>query len=140
MRYIKGLGAALKTINASRGDQYSWIAKTEDSYVFTAEIDHQDKDNNVYSHPDGTFNKNVRPISKELGDAHPTVRHAVELYEAIKESFEKQLKCNLALVKGTLYGTSEGGIKAAIDGNFWQVKEFSGNVKEGFHFLLIRVE
>ena len=140
INYIKTLGAALKTINAERSDQYSWIAKTEESFVFTAEIDHKDRENNIYKHMEGTFHKKVRPISKELGDKHQTIRHAVELYEAINEAFEKELKCNLVLVKGTMYGTYEGEIKAAIDGDYWKVKEFSGNVAEGFQFLLVRVE
>jgi len=55
VRYIKGLGAAFKSINAAQSDPHSWIAKTEDTFVFTAEIDHKHKARNQYDHMKGTF-------------------------------------------------------------------------------------
>ena len=44
LTYIKGLRAALKTIDAKHSDLYSWMAKTDQTFVFTPEIDHIEKD------------------------------------------------------------------------------------------------
>ena len=44
------------------------------------------------------------------------------------------------IVKGTSYGTTPGGVKAAIDGDYWVVRRLSGNVSDGFEFVLVRVE
>ena len=75
-----------------------------------------------------------------MGDSPQTVRHSHELYEAIDCAFKSKQRCHLVLVKGTMYGTSKGGIKAAIDGNYWGVREFYGSVEDGFKFVLERVK
>jgi len=139
--YVKGLKAALKTINVELRDQYSWIAKTENSFVFTAEINHIDQDRNRYSHNDGTFHKVVAPLSVKDGVAQTTVRHAKELFDAISLSLNSGLKCRLLFVKGTKYSIDQkDGIRAAVDPDNWMVRELSGNVEAGFSFILERVE
>ena len=132
--------AALKTIGAKQRDQYSWIAKTDETFVFTAETDHIHKDRNIYNHKQGVFHKKVRALSVSDGEAALTVSHAKELYEAINQAFDTDLKCRLMLLKGTKYGTSKGGVKAAVDGDYWVVKEVSGTVVDGFEFILVRTE
>jgi len=134
------LRAALKAIGATQRDQYSWIAKIGETFVFTAEIDHIQKDRNIYDHKQGTFHKKVRAFSGDAGDAALTVSHAKELYDAVQQAFEINLKCKLLLLTGTKYGTTKGGVKAAIDGDYWVVKEVSGTVAEGFEFILVRTE
>lgn len=134
--YIKGLKAAYKSINASQRDQYSWIAKTQDHFVFTAEIDHTDKEGNKYNHKKGLFSKTVRPLAVKNGDAAMTVSHAKELYNAISETFTLKNKCRLMLVKGTKNGTTKGGIVAAPDLDLWIVREFTGSLTNGFSFVL----
>ena len=47
-------------LSAKQRDQYSWVAKTQDAYVFSAEIDHINPERNVYDHKAGTFRKLVR--------------------------------------------------------------------------------
>ena len=138
--YVKGLRAALKSIGATQSDQYSWIGRTDDSYVFTAEIDHIDKDNNQYNHKKGIFKKWVKPLSSSAGIAHETIRHSQELYDAVKHAHKESIKCRLLLVKGTIYGTTKGGVKAAVDGDRWIVIEYSGNINEGYGFTLVRTE
>mgnify|MGYP000426774161 CR=1 FL=1 len=132
--------ASLKAINANQRDQYSWIAKTEDYFVFTAEIDHIDKKGNKYNHKAGWFHKVIPPLSTKNGDASGTVSHAKELFNAINDTYSSENKCRLLLVKGTKYGTTDGGIRAAIDPDFWMVRELSGNVGDGFSFVLERTE
>ncbi len=44
------------------------------------------------------------------------------------------------LVKGTKYGTTQGGVKATVDGDHWLVSELPGNVSDGFEIVLVRVE
>jgi hypothetical protein len=36
-------------INATQRDKYSWVAKTKDCFVFTAEVDHFEQENNKYN-------------------------------------------------------------------------------------------
>ena len=130
--------AALKSIGATQSVQYSWIGKTEDAYAFTAEIDHIDKKDNQYNHREGVFFKRVKPLSVNDGASPQTVRHSKELFNAVKHAYEDKLKCRLLLVKGTKYGTSEGGVKAAVDGDNWVVSEMLGSVKNGYEFILER--
>ena len=120
-KWIIGLKAGFASLNAKQRDQYSWVAKTDECYVYTAEIDHIDKKNNIYSHNAGTFVKYVRPHSREQGDAALSISHAQELFDAVTNSFNTNLKCRLLLVKGTRFGKTNGPIKAAADGNNWRV-------------------
>jgi len=131
--------AALKSIGAVLSDPYSWLAKTDDCYVFTAEIDHQDKARNDYRHLEGIFRKEVLPVSASRGDSLPRIRHAQGLYDAVEDAFSSGLKCLLMLEKGTRYGTTPGGVRAAVDGDNWIVKDLSGDVSSGFEFVLERV-
>ena len=62
------------------------------------------------------------------------------MFDAVSQAFSTGLKCKLMLVKGTKYGTTQGGVKAAGDGDHWLVRELSGNVSDGFEFVLVRVE
>ena len=138
--YISGLKNALKKYGATQRDQYSWIAKTDKHYVFTAETDHKDKQRNVYSHFNGTFEKRVRPLSKDSGDAPLTVSHGKELFEAVKQTFESGDFCKLLLVKGTKYGTGSGGVKAVMDNDLWKITKFEGTIDSGFEFVIERQE
>ena len=140
LRWISGLRAALKSIDAVQSDPYSWLAKTDDCYVFTAEIDHQDKARNDYRHIDGVFRKEVLPVSASRGDSLPRIRHAQGLYDAVEDAYSNALKCQLLLEKGTRYGTTPGGVRAAVDGDRWIVNELSGDVSSGFVFVLERVQ
>jgi len=139
-KWIIGLKAGFSLLNAKQRDQYSWVAKTNECYVYTAEIDHIDKENNIYNHNAGTFTKYVRSLTKEQGDATLSISHAQELFDAVTNSFNTNLKCHLLLVKGTKFGTTNGPIKAAADGDNWQVTKLGGSVSEGFNFTLERVE
>jgi len=140
LKWISGQRIALKAIGATQSDPYSWLAKTDDCYVFTAEIDHQDKARNEFRHMDGIFRKEVLPVSASKGDSPPRIRHAQGLYDAVEDAFSHELKCQLMLKKGTRYGTTPGGVRAAVDGDSWIVKELSGDVSSGFVFVLERVE
>ena len=140
LMWMSGQRAALKSIGAVQSDPYSWLAKTDDCYVFTAEIDHQDKARNEFRHMDGVFRKEVLPVSASKGDSPPRIRHAQGLYDAVEDAFSHELKCQLMLEKGTRYGTTPGGVRAAVDGDNWIVKELSGAVSSGFVFVLERVE
>ena len=140
LKWIAGLGAALRSINAQQSDPYSWLAKTDDGYVFTAEIDHEDQPRNKFSRLDGTFSKSIKPVSKAGGDSPARVRHAQALFDAVEDAHSTQAKCQLLIVKGTKYGTTTGGIRAAVDGDHWIVKSVSGDVSRGFEFELVRTE
>lgn len=82
----------------------------------------------------------MRPLSVSDGEAALTVSHAKELFDAVNQAFETNLKCRLLLLKGTKYGTSTGGVKGAVDGDHWIVRQVSGTVDEGFEFILERVK
>ncbi len=140
VEWIAGLKVAFASLGAKQKGQYSWVAKSEESYVFTAEIDHVDKENNVYNHGEGVFTKNVPPTSKENGDATVSISHAQDLFDAVTDALANELRCRLLLVKGTKSGKDIGGIKAAADGDSWQVSKVDGTVAEGFGFTIIRVE
>jgi hypothetical protein len=140
LKWIDGLRAALKSINARPNDPYSWLSKTDDCYVFTAEIDHEDQPRNKFSRLDGTFDKKIKPVSKAVGESQVRIRHAQELFEAVTEACATKMKCQLLIVKGTKYGTTPGGVRAAVDGDAWIVTELSGDVPSGFHFRLERTQ
>ncbi|WP_261858240.1 hypothetical protein [Photobacterium sanguinicancri] len=139
-KYISGLKTALRSYGATQRDQYSWVAKTDEFFVFTAESDHLDKVNNVYSHGGGSFAKKVRPLSTASGDASLTVSHAKELFDAISVTYTNNEYCKLLIVKGTKYGTDKGGVKAVMDPDLWQATSFSGSVEGGFEFQLDRTK
>ena len=63
-----------------------------------------------------------------------------KLFDAVSHSFGTDLKCRLLLVKGTQFGTTSGPIKAAADGDSWQITKLGGSVSKGFNFTLERVE
>lgn len=88
----------------------------------------------------GTFKKIVRPLTINEGVSAQTIRHAKELLNAIEHAYSDKMKCRLLLVRGTKYGTSEGKVRAALDGNPWLVEQFSGTVETGFQFTLVRTE
>jgi hypothetical protein len=140
LKWIAGLGVALRSIDAKQSDPYSWLAKTVDGYVFTAEIDHEDQPRNKFSHLDGTFNKSIKPTSKTGGDSPARIRHALALFDAVADAHSTQAKCQLLIVKGTKYGTTKGGIRAAVDGDSWVVTKLAGDVPNGFHFRLERTQ
>ena len=140
LNWIKGLRAGYNTIGATQKDQYSWLARTGDSFVFTAEIDHVAPTRNRFSHEEGTFRKQVLPLSVKNGDHPLRVRHAQELIDAINQAHSNGLKCNLLLLRGTKYGTTKGGIKSAVDPGNWIVDKVSGDVSSGFQFVLVRVK
>ena len=137
--WIDGQHAALKSIGAKQSNPYSWIAKTDECYVFTAEIDHIDKARNEFNRLEGVFCKAVPPVSVSTGDSRPRIRNAQELFDAVQDAYSRELKCEVLLEKGTKYGTTSGGVRAAVDGDKWTVTEFSGNVATGFQFVLTRV-
>ena len=140
LKWMSGQRAALKSIGAVQSVPYSWLARTDDCYVFTAEIDHQDKARNEFRHLDGIFRKKVLPVSASRGDSPPRIRHARGLFNAAEDAYSNGLKCRLLLEKGTRYGTTLGGVRAAVDGDRWIVTELSGDVASGFQFTLDRVE
>ncbi|MET0106188.1 MAG: hypothetical protein ABW072_13750 [Sedimenticola sp.] len=127
-------------IGASQRDQYSWVARTNDAYVFSAEIDHINPKDNAYNHKMGVFSKRVPPMSKSLGHDPLSISHCKELFDAVSDSFTNNLKCRILLVKGTKFGTTKGGIKAAADGHFWKVTELTGSCDKGYSFKVERVE
>ncbi|MCG6941131.1 MAG: hypothetical protein LJE69_07765 [Thiohalocapsa sp.] len=138
LNWIKGFRAALQKIGARQSDQYSWMGITEDAYVFTAEIDHREKEHNKYDHKGGMFEKWVKPLSLNDGVSPKTIKHSQELLGAVKRAYGENLKCRLLLLKGTKYGTTPGGVRAAVDPDPWVVTEFSGTVIDGFGFTLQR--
>lgn len=89
---------------------------------------------------DGIFYKEVPSVASSKGDSLPRIRKAQELFDGIKDALSNGLKCQLMLEKGTKYGTTPGGIKAAVEGNSWLVTELNGTVADGFNFILERVE
>jgi len=91
-------------------------------------------------HLEGVFRKEIEPISASNGDSAPRVRHAQALLDAVTDAYSNGLRCRLMLEKGTSYGTTPGGIRAAIDSDSWLVTEISGDVASGFRFVLERVE
>jgi hypothetical protein len=140
IKWIAGLKAAYSQIGAAQRDQYSWVAQTSDAYVFSAEIDHIHPEDTVYNHKGGIFAKHVPPRSISLGHKALTVSHSKELFEAARDAYTNELKCRMLLVKGSKYGTTKGGIKAAVDGDIWQLSEFNGSVENGYSFKAERVE
>jgi hypothetical protein len=88
----------------------------------------------------GYFKKRIRPLSIELNEDPGTIRHAEELFYALTDALNRKLKSHLMLLKGTKYGKTSGGLKAAVDGDFWEVSELHGSVPDGFNFVLQRVE
>lgn len=140
LKWVKGMRAGYESVDANQSEQYSWFGKTIDTYVFTAEIDHIDEEDNIYSHMEGTFRKHIRPLSVEYNESPITVRHAEQLYQAIEHVFNEKIKCHLMLLKGTKYGKTKGGVKSAVDGDYWKVTDLSGTVKSGFDFVLKRTE
>ncbi len=138
IKYIKGMKAGYESVGAKQDEQYSWFGKTDQTYVFTAEIDHIDEEDNVYSHMDGAFKKHIRPLAVEFNESPITVRHAEQLFNAIHHAYTEKMKCHLMLLKGTKYGKEKGGVKSAMDGDYWLVTELSGSVREGFDFKLER--
>ena len=140
LNWIKGLRAGYKSIGATQKDQYSWLGRTADSFVFTTEIDHKDPDRNRFDHEAGTFQKHVPPLSVTNGDHGLRVRHAQELLDAINQAYANRMKCNLLLLKGTKYGRTAVGIKSAVDPDIWIVDKVSGDVSSGFEFVLDRIE
>lgn len=127
----------MESINAVQSDPNSWIARTEETIVFTALIDHVDKVNNRYSHHDGIYHKAVPPTP--AGNSALAIKHSRELFDAVSQAFSTELRCNLVLVKGTKHGVSKGGVRAAVDGDLWVVQHYAGSVDEGFAFDLSRV-
>ena len=89
---------------------------------------------------DGVFRKEVPPVTESEGDSPQRIRHAQELFDVVEDAHSNGLKCRLMLEKGTKYGTTPGGVKAAVDGNSWLVTELKGTVADGFNFILERVE
>lgn len=57
LNWVKGLKTAYQCLGATQRDQYSWVAKTDETYVFSAETDHIDPENNKYSHSRDVFQK-----------------------------------------------------------------------------------
>jgi len=139
LKWISGQRAALKSIGAVQSDPYSWLAKTDDSYVFTAEIDHRDRARNIYQHLEGVFRKELPPVSAATGDSVPRIRHAQVFYNAVESALSEKMPCRLLLEKGTKHGTTPGGVRGAVDGDTWMVTELSGDVENGFQFVLERV-
>lgn len=139
LKWISGQRAALKSIGAVQSDPYSWLAKTDDSYVFTVQIDHRDRARNKYQHLEGVFRKEVPPVSTATGDSLPRIRHAQVFYNAVEGALSDKMPCRLLLEKGTKHGTTPGGVRGAVDGDTWMVTELSGDVENGFQFVLERV-
>ncbi len=75
-----------------------------------------------------------------MGILDREIRHTQQLFDAVKDAYSNGLKCQLLLEKGTRYGTTPGGVRAAVDGDSWMVTELSGDVASGFQFFLERVE
>ncbi len=136
LKHIESLQSALMEINATQRDKYSWVAKTKDCFVFTAEVDHFEQENNKYNHTAGEFRKIVPSLSTHLSSSAFYVR---ELYDALNLTFCMGLRCKLVLLTGAINGTNCGGIKAAIDEGDWVVHKLIGSPVEGYEFHLIRI-
>ena len=139
LNWIKGLRAGYKSLGATQKDQYSWLARTKDSCVFTAEIDHVDPARNSFDAVVGAFHKKVPPLSVEAGDHSLRVRHAQELLDAVREALDEGTENRLLLLRGTRYSNKKGVIYAAVDPGFWSVRTVSGDVNNGFEFTLVRI-
>ncbi len=139
LEWINGLRAGYESIAAAQKEQYSWLAKTADCFVFTAEIDHIDPALNHFDFIGGKFHKEIRPLSVQRGDHGIRVRHAQELIDAVNQAYSSGMRCKLMLLTGTKYGTTKGGIKSAVDPGDWIVKTATGDVASGFSFELERV-
>jgi hypothetical protein len=126
-------------MGAKQRDQYSWVGKSPEFYVFTAEIDHKNNENNRYDHKQGVFSKTVPAMTKDAGKDPLSISHAKELFDAAKDAFENRLMCRLLLTKGTKSGTTKGGVTAAADGDLWQVTDFEGSLDGGFSLRIERV-
>jgi hypothetical protein len=140
LAYTSGLHSTLGKIGASMRDPYAWVAWQDDMPVLTIEVDHRDQERNRYSHLAGTFHKIVPALSKEGSHASPTVRHAQELLETVVAAQRDDSLFRVLLIKGTKNGTSNGAVKAAVDGDLWRVREVSGTVAEGYEFIIYRAE
>ncbi len=138
LKWIKGLRAGYKSVGAEQKEQYSWLARTANSFVFNAEIDHRDPARNQFDFIEGTFHKQVLPLSVEAGDHGLSVRHAQELLDGVSQAKAHGMKCRLLLLRGTKYGTTKGDIHAAADPGYWIVHSHSGDVQNGFQFFLRR--
>ncbi|HIF9355702.1 TPA: hypothetical protein ACX6RJ_003767 [Photobacterium damselae] len=136
--WVKGLKTAYQRLGATQRDQYSWVAKTDETYVFSAEIDHKDPENNKYNHKAGTFFKRVPAMTKDLDYKSLSISHSKELFEAITDAWSRSIECYVIQVKGTRFGTTKGDVKAGYDGHLWVVKELSGSVEKGYEFKLCR--
>lgn len=138
LSWVRGLTNAYQSLGAIQRDQYSWVAKTDLTYVFSAEIDHIYPEDNRYNHKDGTFRKRVPAMSSALGHEPLSISHSKELFEAVRDAFSQSLECYVILVKGTKFGTSKGGIRAGYDHHLWIVDELDGSVEKGYEFKLFR--
>lgn len=131
--------AGFAELNAKQPELYSWFAVADDSYVFTAEVDHRDPANNRYEHTLGTFCKFVPGFSVAKGDNANTVRHAKELYDAASDALQRALKCRLLLLQRSRFSVKPGNILSATDGTFWVVTKVSGSVPDGFSLMFERL-
>jgi hypothetical protein len=137
--WTKGMKAGFASMGAKQKEQFSWLAHSPDGAVITAEIDHIDPKSVSYNHAEGVYTKRVVSLSKEAGDSPTTIRHAQELYDAIKHSLDTGELCRLLLLRGTKYGTTKGGVKSAHDGTYWKVLSLSGTVADGYEFQMKRM-
>jgi hypothetical protein len=137
-KYMPTMKRALEMMGAVRPDQFSWVAKQGDTHVITIEVDHKVQDRNLYDPKEGTFYKNVPPLRRDIGHHPNTIRHAQQLLDAVLETSRDDKDCKVLLVKGTKSGTTRGGTRAAIEGNYWKVKHVQGTVADGFDFLIFR--
>ena len=96
--------------------------------------------NETASTPSLKFALAVPPLSVKNGHHPLRVRHAQELLDAVNQAYSNGTTCRLLLLKGTKYGTTKGGIRAAVDPGDWVVDKVSGDVSCGFEFTLERVE
>lgn len=139
VKWIEGLKKAYLSVGATQRDQYSWVAKSKEHYVFSVEIDHINPEDNVYNHTSGVFFKRVPPMTIELGRDPLSVSHSKELFNAAEDAYKNKLNCQILLVKGTKFGKTKGPVKAAVEGHFWQVTELIGDVPNGYELKIERV-
>ncbi len=130
----------MSKVGAKQTGQYSWIAKQGETNIVIAELDPIDAERNVYNHMDGTFQKSVPPMANDDGTAPQTIKHAQELLDVLNQSLKEEAVLKVMLVRGTKNGTSKTGVKAALDGDVWRVKEVSGDLPSGYQFSLYRAE
>ncbi len=78
-------------------------------------------------------------MSKNLNDEPLSISHSRELFDAVSKVNESNSKCKILLVKGTKFGTTKGGIKAAADADYWIVTDISGSVETGYEFNALRI-